>query len=127
RHIAPNLPALVADVDLIARAVTNLVANAVKFSLPRRDVLVEASMEEGSLCIHVKDRGCGIPREALPHIFEKFYRVPRIEDADTPGTGLGLALVRDIAELHRGSVTVESEVGVGSVFTLRLPFNQISE
>jgi signal transduction histidine kinase len=127
RRFAPNLPALTADSDLIARAVTNLLANAVKFSPPRHDVIVEAFAESDSLRIEVKDQGCGIPPEAISLIFEKFYRVPRLpplEDADAPGTGMGLAFVRDIAQLHGGRITVESEVGVGSVFTLRLPFVQ---
>ena len=69
----------------------------------------------------MKDQGCGIPGDVLPHIFEKFYRVTRLEDADAPGTGLGLSLVRDIAELHGGRIIAESEVGVGSILTLRLP------
>ena|GEM_PF-601463 len=124
RRFAPNLPALMADPDLIARAVTNLLANAIKFSAPQHDVIVEAAAENDFLRIEIKDQGCGIPPEAIPFIFEKFYRVPRLEDADTPGTGMGLAFVRDIAQLHGGRITVESEVGVGSVFTLRLPFVQ---
>lgn len=127
RRFAPKLPALPADADLIARAVTNLLANAVKFSPPRHDVTVDAFAESDFLRIEVKDQGCGIPPEAIPFIFEKFYRVPRLplpEDADAPGAGMGLAFVRDIAQLHGGRVTVESEVGVGSVFTLRLPFVQ---
>jgi len=124
RRFAPNLPALTADADLIARAVTNLLANAVKFSHPRHDVIVETFAENDFLRIEVKDQGCGIPPEAIPFIFEKFYRVPRLENADAPGTGMGLAFVRDIAELHGGRILVESEVGVGSVFTLRLPFAQ---
>jgi signal transduction histidine kinase len=126
RRFAPNLPALTADADLIARAVTNLLANAVKFSPPRHEVVVEAYAESDLLRIEVKDQGCGIPPEAIPFIFEKFYRAPRLppleEEADAPGVGMGLAFVRDIAQLHRGRITVESEVGVGSVFTLRLPF-----
>jgi len=124
RRFAPNLPALTADPDLIARAVTNLLANAVKFSPPRHDVIVEAFAENDFLRIEVKDQGCGIPPEAIPFIFEKFYRVPRLEDADAPGTGMGLAFVRDIAELHGGRILVESEAGIGSVFALRLPFAQ---
>jgi signal transduction histidine kinase/CHASE2 domain-containing sensor protein len=122
RRFAPNLPPLRADADLIARAVTNLLANAVKFSSPGHDVIVEAFAESDFLQIEVKDQGCGIPPEAIPFIFEKFYRVPRLEDADAPGAGMGLAFVRDIAQLHGGRVTVESEAGVGSVFTLLLPF-----
>jgi two-component system phosphate regulon sensor histidine kinase PhoR len=124
RRFAPNLPVLTADPDLIARAVTNLMANAVKFSSPRHDVLVEACAEGDYLRLDVKDQGCGIPPESLPFVFEKFYRVPRLEDADDHGTGMGLAFVRDIAQRHGGQVTVESESGIGSVFTLRLPFVQ---
>jgi signal transduction histidine kinase/CHASE2 domain-containing sensor protein len=133
RNFAPDLPAMTADADLIARAVTNLLANAVKFSPPRHDVIVKAFAESDFLRVDVKDHGCGIPPEAIPYIFEKFYRAPRPslpslqplpDDDDTPGAGLGLAFVRDIAQLHGGHVTVESEVGAGSVFTLRLPLVQ---
>jgi two-component system, OmpR family, sensor histidine kinase SenX3 len=69
----------------------------------------------------VADRGPGIPAGDLDRIFEKFYRVPRVEDADTPGTGLGLALVREVAELHGGAVSVASPAGAGSTFTLHIP------
>ena len=71
--------------------------------------------------IEVGDQGYGIPEADLARIFEKFYRVPRVQDAGVPGTGLGLSLVREIAELHHGSVSVRSEVGRGSTFTLRIP------
>ena len=65
-----------------------------------------------------------IPEADLERVFEKFYRVPRVQDAGVPGTGLGLALVREIAELHHGSVSVWSEVNHGSTFTLRIPRNE---
>jgi signal transduction histidine kinase len=71
--------------------------------------------------IEVADKGYGIAPEHVKRIFEKFYRVPRVENADQPGTGLGLAFVREIMDSHGGYVTVESEVGTGSTFTLRLP------
>lgn len=126
RRLPPGLPLLNADADLLARAVTNLVANALKFSPPQREVIIEARADEDTLRIEVTDQGSGIPAAALPHIFEKFYRVPRapsagqtIEDA-APGTGLGLAFVRECAEQHGGRVTVTSEEGVGSTFTLWL-------
>jgi len=123
RRLAPQLPMLVADGDLIARAVTNLVANAIKFSPPHGEVIVTARVEGDALWIEVGDQGCGIPAESLPRVFDKFYRAPHVGefDDDAPGAGLGLAFVREIAEMHGGRVTVESEVGVGSVFTLRLP------
>jgi two-component system phosphate regulon sensor histidine kinase PhoR len=123
RRFAPNLPALLADADLIRQAVMNLVANAIKYSPPKTEVIVEVRAEGDALQIEVADRGYGIAADALGRIFEKFYRVPRLEDADVPGTGLGLALVREIAERHGGRVTVESEVGVGSTFSLRLPLS----
>jgi len=126
RRFAPGLPPLLADADLLARAVTNLVANAIKYSPAQTEVIVELRadihIEGGGLRIEVTDRGPGIPAEARDRVFEKFYRVPRLADADVPGTGLGLALVREIAELHGGRVMVESEPGVGSTFMLRLPF-----
>jgi len=70
----------------------------------------------------IEDRGYGIPEEDRERIFEKFYRVPRLEDADVPGTGLGLTFVREIVEVHGGTVTVQSTPGEGSVFTVYLPY-----
>jgi signal transduction histidine kinase len=69
----------------------------------------------------IEDHGYGIPPEDIERIFEKFYRVPRLQDADVPGTGLGLTFVREIVELHGGTVAVQSKPGSGSVFTVRLP------
>jgi two-component system phosphate regulon sensor histidine kinase PhoR len=123
RRFAPNLPPLLIDSDLLSQAVTNLVANAIKYSKPASDIIVELSADREALRIEVADQGHGIPADSLSRIFEKFYRVPRLEDADVSGTGLGLAFVREIAEKHGGRVTVESEEGIGSVFALRLPFS----
>ncbi len=124
RRLSPDLPPVQADADLLARAVTNLVANALKFSPPDREVVIEARLDGTALRLDVTDQGCGIPAEALPHVFEKFYRVPRVptDEAET-GAGLGLAFVRECAEQHGGRVTVTSEEGVGSTFTLWLPLN----
>ncbi|MGH9936779.1 MAG: sensor histidine kinase, partial [Blastocatellia bacterium] len=121
RRLAPNMPAPGADSDLIARALNNLVANAIKFSPVESEVIVEARADADAVRIMISDQGCGIPAESLTRVFEKFYRVPRVEDTDVPGAGLGLAFVREIADLHGGRVTVESQIGVGTVFTLRLP------
>uniref|UniRef100_Q01NN6 histidine kinase n=1 Tax=Solibacter usitatus (strain Ellin6076) TaxID=234267 RepID=Q01NN6_SOLUE len=121
RQIPADLPAVLADPDLFSRAVENLVTNAVKYSPNGTTVTVSARAEEDCLWIDVADQGYGIPETDLSRIFEKFYRVPRVQDAGVPGTGLGLSLVREIAELHHGSVAVRSEVGKGSTFTLRIP------
>jgi two-component system phosphate regulon sensor histidine kinase PhoR len=115
------VPAIFADADLLGRALENLVSNAIKYSPQGTKILIEASAAQDAVVIAVTDQGYGIPEADLARIFEKFYRVPRVEDADVPGTGLGLALVRDIAELHGGTVTVTSKVHQGSTFTLRIP------
>ena len=121
RQIPADLPAVLADLDLLSRALENLVSNAVKYSPNATVVTVTARAEEDALLMEVADQGYGIPEADLGRIFEKFYRVPRVQDAGVPGTGLGLSLVREIAELHHGSVSVKSEVGRGSTFTLRIP------
>jgi PAS domain S-box-containing protein len=121
RRFEVNLPAVLADADLLARAVSNLVSNAIKYSPAGTAVTVSVRAEPAGVCIEVSDQGPGIPAADLDRIFEKFYRVPRVEDADTPGTGLGLALVREVAELHGGAVGVASPAGAGAAFTLRIP------
>ena len=121
RDLAPSLPVIMADADLVAQALTNLIANAIKYSPPDTKIVITARAALNALLIRVKDQGYGIPADGLPHVFEKFYRVPRLEDADVAGTGLGLTLVREIIELHGGHVTVESQLGVGSSFLVSLP------
>jgi len=120
RDLSPDLPPILGDADLIARAVTNLVDNAIKFSPVNSTVTVNARADGPAVLIEVIDQGCGVAPEFLPHIFEKFYRVPRAANADVPGAGLGLALVREVAELHNGTATVESQPGKGSIFALYL-------
>lgn len=121
RHVAADVPAVFADSDLVTRAVENLLSNAIKYSPPDRQVTVTVDATDTHVRIDVADQGYGIPAADVDRVFEKFYRVARLEDADTPGTGLGLALVREIAELHSGSVTIQSQAGAGSTFTLSLP------
>ncbi|HMC59593.1 MAG TPA: ATP-binding protein, partial [Candidatus Solibacter sp.] len=121
RRFAPDLPAVLADADLLSRAVENLVSNAIKYSPSGTEVALTASSDEDAVSLEVADHGYGIPETDLARVFEKFYRVPRVQDAGVPGTGLGLAMVREIAELHGGSVAVRSEVGAGSTFTLSIP------
>ncbi len=125
RNLPADLPPFLADADLLSRAVENLISNAIKYSPDGTAVTVSARAEEEYVAIEVADRGYGIPESDLERVFEKFYRVPRVQDAGVPGTGLGLSLVREIADLHRGSVSVRSEVNQGSTFTLRIPRNEV--
>jgi two-component system, OmpR family, phosphate regulon sensor histidine kinase PhoR len=114
---------LTAEVNaaLLEQAVVNLLDNAVKYSNAEAVVEVQAACDGEELVIRVKDHGCGIEAQHLPRLFERFYRVDKARSRELGGTGLGLAIVRHIALAHRGSVSVESTVGVGSTFCLRLP------
>jgi signal transduction histidine kinase/CHASE2 domain-containing sensor protein len=121
RRLDSSVPPVLADADLLSRAISNLVSNAVKYSPQKTEVIISTRSVASGVAIEVADQGYGIPESSMNRIFEKFYRVPRVQDVDVPGTGLGLALVREIAELHSGSVAVRSSVGAGSVFTLWVP------
>jgi two-component system phosphate regulon sensor histidine kinase PhoR len=116
---------LQADINapLLEQAVTNLIDNAVKYSGAEATVRVGAAGEGSAVVIRVQDHGCGIEAVHLPRLFERFYRVDRARSREMGGTGLGLAIVKHIVAAHRGTVTVESTVGQGSTFYIRLPAN----
>jgi len=116
-----NQTTICADTELLAQALTNIVANAIKYSPPKTTITVETRLAGEMLQISVADEGYGISAEQLPRIFDKFYRVPRRQNAEVSGTGLGLALAQQIAELHGGHITAESEPNKGSIFTIYLP------
>jgi two-component system, OmpR family, sensor histidine kinase SenX3 len=105
----------------LATAVTNLLANAVAYSPEGTRIAVAARARSGFAELAVSDSGIGIPRTARARVFERFYRVDQSRASRTGGTGLGLAIVKHIASNHGGSVTVWSEEGLGSTFTLRVP------
>jgi signal transduction histidine kinase len=100
---------------------SNLVGNAVKYTLPGGRVEVTGDSEENEVVVSISDTGIGIPEKKLARIFERFYRVDKDRSKATGGTGLGLSIVRHVAENHGGRVTVESAVGEGSTFTVYLP------
>jgi heavy metal sensor kinase len=110
-----------ADRDRIRQLLVNLVENAVKYSRPGGEVRIEAWREGGEMWVRVSDDGLGIPADALPHLFERFFRVDSARVRTTGGSGLGLAICREIALAHGGRVWAESEEGTGSSFTLALP------
>jgi two-component system, OmpR family, phosphate regulon sensor histidine kinase PhoR len=106
---------------LLEQAVVNLVDNAVKYSPEGSAVEVALDQTPDEILISVRDQGPGVPREHLPRLFERFYRVDKARSRDLGGTGLGLAIVKHIAQAHGGRVSVDSRVGEGSTFRIHLP------
>ncbi len=108
------------DEGTLAQALTNILGNAVKYSRSGTEVQVRVGEEAGQVVIAVADAGVGIAADELPHVFEDFYRAPSSAKGQQ-GTGLGLPLSRRIVEAHDGTISVTSEPGKGSTFTIRLP------
>lgn len=117
-----GLPKARFDSDRMIQVLTNLIGNAIKFTPEKGRVSIHAQRRGQDLAIRVTDTGTGIPKEALPKIFEQFYRVHQ-PNQQIKGTGLGLAIVKKIVDVHGGRIEVESEVGKGTSFTVLLPLS----
>lgn len=109
------------DAQLLEQAIINLIDNAIKYNLAGTEIQVSVLASGKDVFIRVSDDGCGIAQEHLARLFERFYRVDKARSRKLGGTGLGLAIVKHIAQLHKGSAEVQSTVGKGSAFTIRLP------
>ena len=121
-----RLPTILADEDRILQVLTNLISNARKYSPAGGEVRLSGQEVDGYLEIVVQDQGLGIPPEALPRLFQKFYRVDNSDRRQITGTGLGLAIARKIVEGHAGRIWAESDgLGQGSAFHLRLPIADV--
>jgi two-component system phosphate regulon sensor histidine kinase PhoR len=132
-----HIPPICSDPKHLRRVISNLIENSIKYTPDGGLISVSADIEGNNVAIRVMDNGRGIPKEDLPILFDKFYRghptqysaAPAVaatdeeflEDADISGVGLGLYLARDVMGRMRGSISVETEVGQGSAFTLHLP------
>ena len=109
------------DRDRLRQVFTNLLSNAIKYSPNATTVEVELSSSEEAVTIRVQDHGLGIPREQHKKVFERFYRAAGLSYETIPGLGMGLYIVAEIVKGHGGIITVESDVGKGSTFTVTLP------
>ncbi len=107
-----------ADRSRLTQVITNLLTNAMNYTPAGGSVRVVLERRDRAALIHVHDTGIGIDPAMVEHIFEPFFRV---NESDTPGSGLGLTISREIVTLHGGEITVRSELNAGSVFTVRLP------
>ncbi|MCC7367931.1 MAG: DUF484 family protein [Chloroflexi bacterium] len=122
------LAAVPGDADRLTQVLINLLDNAIKYSPDGGEIAIAGWIEGAHARLRIQDQGLGIPPEALEHIFERYRRLPLAEQHRTiRGTGLGLPIVRQIVELHRGNVWAESTPGHGSTFHVRLPLDETSE
>jgi heavy metal sensor kinase len=128
KHVAVSLQenapiTIVGDKDRLRQLFLNLVDNAIKYTPEGGRVTLTARHQNGSALFQVHDTGIGIPPEEIEKIFDRFYRVDKARSREQGGTGLGLSIAKWIAELHRGTISVTSEVNKGSTFTVTLPLN----
>jgi two-component system phosphate regulon sensor histidine kinase PhoR len=123
-RMPPDVPPIAGDEDQLIQVLQNLLDNAVKYGSPGTAVEVTVTADQREIAIAVRDHGEGIAPEHLPRLTERFYRVDAARSRALGGTGLGLAIVKHIVNRHRGRFEIESTLGAGSTFTVRLPVSQ---
>lgn len=120
-NLEPSIDQIRGAKEYIQETLTNLLANSVKYTPRNGRVEVRVTDEGNRLLIEITDNGIGIPEKELPKIFEEFYRASNAKEVERNGTGLGLSIAKQIVELHRGRIWVESQEGKGSTFFIELP------
>jgi two-component system, OmpR family, phosphate regulon sensor histidine kinase PhoR len=126
-EVPTDMPSLSGDTTLLRQAVMNLLDNAIKYTPMGGTVRLKATLEEGQFILAVSDTGPGIAPADQAHLFDKFFRVRQRGSTQVKGSGLGLAIVKSIAERHGGKVWVESRLGRGSTFYMRIPAEPAEE
>jgi len=117
----PNFPFYQGDIGLFERAITNIIGNAIEHTPQNGIITVHLSFHDDRYYISVLDSGTGIPSDNLPHIFERFYRVDKSRNRKTQSTGLGLAIAKEVVELHGGLIEAKNSAEGGALFTITLP------
>ncbi|MBO5165538.1 MAG: two-component sensor histidine kinase [Lachnospiraceae bacterium] len=127
--VLESIRPITAEVDevKITLVMSNLVENAIKYNKEHGSVNIKLDADHQMFSMEVSDTGIGIPEESLEHIYERFYRVDKSHSREIGGTGLGLAITRNVVLMHRGSITVSSLEGEGTVFLVKIPLNHIVE
>jgi signal transduction histidine kinase len=121
------LPVIAGDANRLEQVFQNLISNAIKYSPTGGPITVEIAMQDTRARIAVRDEGLGIPADALPHLFKRFYRILHTSTQEIAGSGIGLYVVKEIVAGHGGTVDVRSTAGVGSTFTVYLPLAALQE
>ena len=116
---ASGLPTIQADKMLLRQIISNLLSNAVKYSPPDKVIAIKLKQTGDSVVFSVRDGGIGIPENDMPHLFEPFHRAANV--GTIHGTGLGLVITKEAVDLHGGTISAESQLGIGTVFTVRIP------
>lgn len=123
RRIPEKSIPIMGDRDKLTQLLDNIVSNAIKYSPEGGTITCTLKIEKERILISVKDKGVGIPKENMAHVFDRFYRVDKARSRNLGGTGLGLAIAKEIAEAHGGNIWVSSEWGKGTTFSFTLPYN----
>lgn len=123
-NMPPIIPTMETNEYLLRQLLTNLLDNAVKYTPKDGRIVLKVEPHNSFIHFEISDTGIGIPQEHIPRIFERFYRVDPARSREMGGTGLGLSIVKHIVNLHHGSIKVESTVGVGSTFIIKMPVQQ---
>jgi signal transduction histidine kinase len=125
--ISDNMDHVMIDVEHFETILGNLLENAIKYSQEDKYIGVSVQQQQDEVLLKITDHGMGIPKKAQKHIFEKFYRAEDVMTANTKGHGLGLSIVKNLVELNGGTISVKSEEGKGSCFTVRFPVTELNE
>jgi signal transduction histidine kinase len=120
-NIPANLPEIPADPKSLQRSFSAILENAIKFSPEGGEIEIKAEFDEHTLKVTITDAGVGIPPEALPHIFDRFFHIDQIDKHLFRGIGLGLSIARQVIEQHHGTIEAQSQLSAGSTFTITLP------
>jgi signal transduction histidine kinase len=126
KRLPDVFPTLMGDKDLLKVVLINILGNAVKYTPSGGTIRLAIYAQDRNVHLEVADTGCGIPRDELPRIFEKFYRGSGQKIRDQIGSGLGLTTALQVVKLHGGTIDVQSEPGKGSTFTVRIPTEDFS-